>query len=678
MSKKLIQAAAGAGGEPVHVEDVFTTHLYKGTGTSQTINNGIDLSGEGGLVWLKNRDGNQSHGLFDTERTNGASSFLSTDLGSGGETSDNGASMTFNSNGFSLGSSSYFGGSGSGNAQNYASWTFRKQSGFFDVVTYTGNATSRSISHNLNASVGLLVIRRVDTGGNWWVLDVGTGKRGYFDYINSAFSTANGTYFGDGSTYQAPTSTEFYISSNGNVNQNNGQYVAYLFAAGTDSGSQIFGEDSDKPIIECGSFTTNGNAEFYENIGWEPQWVLIKRTDATYQPWNILDTMRNLRAQDLTAGTDYLRPNTTGAEGNINGSSGEYINSTGFGGDGAGITGSANATFIYVAIRKPMKIPESGTDVLQIKSTSSSASYPLVTDLNNSTSRSDMVLNTQRVNTASLSQPIFIQFLTGIMESTSVSPISVTATSRGLTTANQNSLRSDAPLYYNFNQNPGWLASTVAGSTLYGFKRRPGFFDISTANISFYSASGSHDLGVVPEMIFGKRHDANGDFYVFHKDLTKNTDGKVNQNLKLNSSAGPQTASGNGYYQDISTTSYSTYWWPSTSGKTVHYLFATLDGVSKVGSYTGTGSDLNVDCGFTSGARFILIRRSDASGYWYLYDSVRGIVSGNDPFILLGQTGAETTTTDYVDPLSSGFTVTSSASGSINSNGGAYIFLAIA
>ena len=49
----------------------------------------------------------------------------------------------------------------------------------------------------------------------------------------------------------------------------------------------------------------------------------------------------------------------------------------------------------------------------------------------------------------------------------------------------------------------------------------------------------------------------------------------------------------------------------------INYLFATLAGVSKVGSYTGTGADLNVDCGFTGGARFILIKRTDSTGDWY-------------------------------------------------------------
>ena len=52
--KKLMMSAAG--GEALNVEDVFSTYLYTGTGSSQTITNGIDLSGEGGLVWLKGRN----------------------------------------------------------------------------------------------------------------------------------------------------------------------------------------------------------------------------------------------------------------------------------------------------------------------------------------------------------------------------------------------------------------------------------------------------------------------------------------------------------------------------------------------------------------------------------------------------------------------------------------------
>ena len=73
-----------------------------------------------------------------------------------------------------------------------------------------------------------------------------------------------------------------------------------------------------------------------------------------------------------------------------------------------------------------------------------------------------------------------------------------------------------------------------------------------------------------------------------------------------------------------------------------------------------------------------MIKRSDSTGDWYVWDSVRGITAGNDPYLLLNSTAAEVTNTDYVDPLSSGFTVTSSAPAALNASGGTYIFLAIA
>jgi hypothetical protein len=97
-----------------------------------------------------------------------------------------------------------------------------------------------------------------------------------------------------------------------------------------------------------------------------------------------------------------------------------------------------------------------------------------------------------------------------------------------------------------------------------------------------------------------------------------------------------------------------------------------------VSKYTGTGSDINVDCGFSAGARFVLIKRIDATGDWYVYDSVRGIVAGNDPYLFVNSNAAGVTTTDYIDPLSSGFTITSSAPAALNASSGEYLFLAIA
>jgi hypothetical protein len=111
------------------------------------------------------------------------------------------------------------------------------------------------------------------------------------------------------------------------------------------------------------------------------------------------------------------------------------------------------------------------------------------------------------------------------------------------------------------------------------------------------------------------------------------------------------------------------------SGQTyVTYLFATCAGVSKVGSFSyATGSSTNVDCGFTSGARFVMIKQTDGVDSWYVFDTARGIVAGNDPFIELNSSAAENSGFDVIDPYSAGFTIPAGALGT-----GTFIFLAIA
>jgi hypothetical protein len=92
------------------------------------------------------------------------------------------------------------------------------------------------------------------------------------------------------------------------------------------------------------------------------------------------------------------------------------------------------------------------------------------------------------------------------------------------------------------------------------------------------------------------------------------------------------------------------------SGNTyVSYLFVTCPGVSKVGSYTGNGTTQVINCDFIAGARFVMIKRTDSTGDWYVWDSARGIVAGNDPYVLMNTNTAEVTGTDYVDTAASGF-----------------------
>ena len=56
-----------------------------------------------------------------------------------------------------------------------------------------------------------------------------------------------------------------------------------------------------------------------------------------------------------------------------------------------------------------------------------------------------------------------------------------------------------------------------------------------------------------------------------------------------------------------------------------------------------------------------MIKRTDNTGDWYVWDTERGIVSGNDPYLYLNERDAEVNGTDYIDPLNANFTVTSNA-----------------
>jgi hypothetical protein len=204
------------------------------------------------------------------------------------------------------------------------------------------------------------------------------------------------------------------------------------------------------------------------------------------------------------------------------------------------------------------------------------------------------------------------------------------------------------------------------------FSRAPGFFDVVT-----FTGNNSevqtvpHGLGVVPEMMWVK---ANSSFSWKVWYPTDNNHGQLildtdvaSEEYVWNWGAVPteteMTIGGGGNRPGI---------------RTVVYLFASVPGISKVGSYTGTGHDgLDVNCGFTTGARFVLIKRLDSMGDWYVWDTERGITAGDDPYLFLNRSAAEVTNTNYIAPLSSGFTLTNHI-GALNSNGGKYLFYAIA
>jgi hypothetical protein len=230
--QQMLLGAGGAVDTKPYIDDVFSTFLYTGTGSTLSINNGVDLAGEGGLVWTKGRYSN-NHQLFDTARGTGKT--LYTD-GNWAEWPYSTTLTAFNSNGFTLGS--YSGLNGSGN--DYTSWSFRKAPGFFDVVTYTGNNSSnRAISHSLGSAPGLILIKALNATKEWqvWHRDQ-HGKVGVLD--------TNAAFFSNASRFPTiPTSTNFYVGNDSALNDGSTNYVAYVFAGGESTNALARSVDFD-------------------------------------------------------------------------------------------------------------------------------------------------------------------------------------------------------------------------------------------------------------------------------------------------------------------------------------------------------------------------------------------------------------------------------------------------
>jgi hypothetical protein len=634
---------------PPYIEEVFSTWLYSGTGSAQTITNGIDLSTKGGLVWTKSRSAAIAHSFFDTLR--GSTKRLNSAT-TAAEATDVNSLTSFNSSGFDLGSASVSNGSGN----TYASWTFREQPKFFDVVTWTGNGTTQAINHNLGSTPGCIIVKSTTTDSNWAVYHRGASS-GFF-YLNSAAAVDTGgtsdNHFGNNSVVVAPTSTQFTVGNSISVNSSGQTYVAYLFAH--DAGG--FGLTGTDNVITCGSFTTSAN-QADVNLGWEPQWVLVKRVDSSVEGyWILIDNMRGVNANN----SNVLFPNESNAE-QFGLPQGQIAfgrpSSTGFYFNTGGLSGTPQ--YIYIAIRRgPMKTPTTGTSVF----TPIAQNQPAGT-LTTVGFVADAVLARPRNSTAS-----------NVMQTRLIGYATANNTNaQSLITNTTGAENGASATYYNVWNLTAQIGNAISSvnSIAWMFGRAPGVFDVVCYTGTGVARTVSHNLGVAPELMIVKCRSAVRDWVVYSAAIT------ANNFLYLNLT--DASAAGSFWNSTSPTSSVFTVGDPARvngSGATyVAYLFASCPGVSKCGSYTGTGALQTINCGFTGGARFVLIKRTDDTGDWFVYDSARGITSGNDPYLLMNSTAAEVTNTNYVDTTSVGFQVTAAAPAGLNANGGTFVFLAI-
>lgn len=666
---------------PVYVDDIFSTYVETAT-TDQPLNidNGIDFATHGGLIWLKRRNGTAGtytqHVLIDTERNADTALLLPSNTRNQVLTGAPNSS-SFDSDGFTWGSENNYHPTGA----DYVSWSFRKQPGFLDIVTYEGDGNNgKTIPHSLGSTPGFVIIKRLDVQDSRWICwhrSTGTAH-----LVLSASEYAGESY---NNYFTVDASNITINSSNATTNIDGSNYIAYIFA----HDDQRFGTDRDESIIKCGSWTTDSSTGDIPEVdlGWEPQFMLWKASTTT-SDWYISDSSRGWLGGSTIGGGSYnkITANTNGAESHSSGAnnyaSGPLLTSTGFVGDGA--NWGANQTYIYIAVRRPNKPKTVGTDVFTINTRNGTGSNTSITNIG---FNPDLVISKTRTSGTQNNPAFWYDRLRGnfrrLISGTPNADTAESGTTTGMKISGTTDKTVDIVQLNNINRNGDTNVDWM-------FRRAPGFFDIVAAQgTSTGKSDWSHSLGVAPELIFRKSRDNAYTWHVWSSSIAGDS------NFTNNS-----WSETSGLWQHDGTNTNMTATTFSTSGSAeinsssdefITYLFASLPGVSKIGTYTNgsTSVDQNIDCGFNSPARFVMIKRYDSGmtaagqGNWGVWDTARGIGTGNDSYLLLNLDDAEVTGFNDISEYASGFTVnaeggSASTSGWWNVVNASYIYLAIA
>ena len=676
------------------VEDYFCSGTYEGNGSGQTIStsNGdshaVDLQNNEGMVWIKGRLNAIHPYIYSTVR--GANKYVRTNSNSIEQTNSNSVSgvYSYGTNSFTIGSgngSSFIDINNNGTTFDY--WVFRSKPKFFDIVTYTGNSTTNKVSHNLQCEPGYIMIKNLDTNRNWasYHRSQGNGKWQEFNTAN-AFDAGDttmwiGTAFLDADYGTAPNSTHFHVGATNSGNNANGDvgdtYIAFLFAH----------DESPNSFIKCGQYS-GGTDGTKVTLGWEPKFLMVKNAtgsggenDADDGRWFSFNDQRP--SGGLGFAPPYIHHASQGIMSGTSGSNGsanfvtmnddattgsnrigiqampdgfQMVNYSGIATENKthSTWNNSGDEFTYIAIRQtPMDTPSTNTEVYagflgDQRATNPRAPAGFAPDI--------AIMN--QVNAGSSNRYFSL--------------------SRRIDRkAHIQNWNTDVELQPRGNHDffsTGFYSGYLLNGSLNYVNMIREFPKV--AHSGYYIGDGTalqhipHNLGVEPEMIWVNTYESSDHtgIVIYCKHATPNPEHKYFYSWS-NNPASDYYAPWADLYPNKNTFSVKqesgNAGGVNRDGAIYQYtMFATFPNISKVGNYSGSASDINVDCGFSSQARFVMIRNylNDASsaanlGSWLLFDSTRGIVSGNDTYDNLSATDSLQTSQDVIDTTSSGFTI---------------------
>ena len=418
----------------------------------------------------------------------------------------------------------------------------------------------------------------------------------------------------------------------------------------------VFGDNEDQNVIKTGTYignqSTDGPKVF---LGFEPQWLLIKNTEAA-EGWWIYDSKLGL----VTVGNDeYLHANQTNTRNSMDMLD---LMSDGFRvkWNDANINGSGDV-MAYIAIRRPDgyvgKPIVDATKVFAMTTGKSGASSP----------------NYQGGNVVDF-------HMTRDIDSSNDWFAGARLIGTDYLRPNTNG-QADASGTWLYDYMDGYnTGSSGSDWQSWQWKRHAGL-DVVAWKGSEPSGIRAipHNLARVPEMIWMKARNYDGSWSVYHKGLNGGTNPEQ-YNINLNSNN--EEADFAGSWADTAPT--STHWTvgqDNAGNGAYNYfavLFASIAGISKCGYYTGNGTSDSSTQTITTGfqPRFIIIKSSSNDEHWVVFDTTRGWSSGStDQLLELNNTDAQQSLGDFGHPISTGFVLKEDAS-VMNLNNHKYIYYA--
>ena len=437
----------------------------------------------------------------------------------------------------------------------------------------------------------------------------------------------------------------------------NGDPAASQLSPFDDPSAFTYGDSGSEGIIKCGSYIGNGSTDGPEiNIGWEPQWVLVKGNGGG--DWQLNDSMRGV----VTDGNDArLWANLTNGES----SSIDRLefSSKGFNltGDGSDYNGNGN-TYLYIALRRSDgyvgKPPELGTEAFAMDVGSSSSTIP------NYDSGFPVDFTLQNSPAAGNNW----RLMTRLTESKQLRTNDTTAESTYAAAGK-------------FDSNVGYSEDADgSGSQSWMWKRNAG------CDVVYYDGQSDvlrvpHNLAKTPEMIWVKARTGTAAhlqaWKVYHEGLNGGT---TPQNYYLNlNNTNSEGTSANTWNNTAPTSTHFTLGSGDAEVNYANYsymatLFASIEGISKCGYYTGNGSTSGHQITLGFQPRFLIVKDASQNGNWNVFDTTRGWNGSSDWIMLLNATNASANIGGFATPNSTGFNIITDGVG--NNNGINYIYYA--